>query len=91
MTLWQKSIGLTVTGIGLFFVAIASSICPPALHAPIVIASASLLILSLGLVSNLRASSGGSHIAQLKMALLGVVQITAFCFEVWALLLTKNP
>jgi hypothetical protein len=86
MDLWQKSICLTIAGVCMFFAAIASSICPPVLHMPIVIASASLLIIGLGLVWNLRASAMGS----LRMVLLGMIQIAILCIGIWAVAITKN-
>jgi hypothetical protein len=89
ITLWQKSIGLTIAGIFLFWVAIAASVCPPAFHAPVVIALISLVMISLGTILNLRANIGDGLINKARMAFLGAVQISTLCFEIWVLARTK--
>ena len=89
MTTWQKSIGLTVGGVLLLWGAIAASVCSPALHLPVVIASISVVTLVLGLVWNVRANKRETGFNVVRFALLGTVQICMLCFEVWVLARTN--
>jgi lysylphosphatidylglycerol synthetase-like protein (DUF2156 family) len=84
----RTTILLTIIGYPALLLSVASTVCPPAMHLPLIAVSVTALIFSLALFMNLKGLFSGTH-SFMFAALLSSLQLLPVVFIIWAI--SKTP
>jgi len=84
----RTTILLTIIGYPTLLLSVASTVCPPALHLPLIAVSITALIFVVALLINLKGVIAGTHSLGLG-SFLSLLQLLPVAFIIWGI--SKTP